>query len=161
MFVGILSDTHDRLPTIERALELFRTRRVEAVIHPGDLVAPFAARRLKTIEAFCPLHVIYGNNDGEWRGLGEILPQIRDGPLRLELGGRRVLVHHFINWCRPADCDWAEVIITGHTHEVVNERVNGRLLLNPGECCGWVNGRCTAAVLDTDRLSAEIVEVQA
>ncbi len=31
MLVGVLSDTHDRLPTIRAALELFAARRVEAV----------------------------------------------------------------------------------------------------------------------------------
>ena len=47
----------------------------------------------------------------------------------------------------------------GNTHEVVNERRGGVLHLNPGECCGWVSGRCTAAVLDTDTLAAEIIEL--
>lgn len=160
MLIGVISDTHDRLPTIERALDSFRRRGVEAVIHPGDLVAPFAAKCLKTIQDSCPLYVLYGNNDGERRGLREVLGQIQDGPLRLELGGRRVLVHHFIDWCVPALRDWAELIITGHTHEVVNQQQDGRLLLNPGECCGWVGGRCTVALLQTDDLSAEIVELE-
>jgi len=33
------------------------------------------------------------------------------------------------------------------------------LYLNPGECCGWVNDRCTVAVLDLETLAADIVEV--
>jgi predicted phosphodiesterase len=49
--------------------------------------------------------------------------------------------------------------VTGHTHEVVNEVRNGVLQLNPGECCGWVTDRCTVALLDTDALEAQIVEV--
>jgi putative phosphoesterase len=160
VLVGILSDTHDRLPTFKQALDLFRQRRVQAVIHPGDLVAPFAARLLKTIEDHCPLHVLFGNNDGERRGLRQVLPQIVDGPVRLKLDGRRILVHHFIDWCDPELIQQSDAVITGHTHEVVNEKQNGRLLLNPGECCGWVNGRCTAALLNTEDLTAEIMELQ-
>ena len=38
MLVGVLSDTHDRLPAIDRALSLFERRKVQAVIHPGDVV---------------------------------------------------------------------------------------------------------------------------
>ena len=34
-----------------------------------------------------------------------------------------------------------------------------KLFLNPGECCGWVHGKCTAAILDTEALAAEIIEV--
>jgi predicted phosphodiesterase len=35
------------------------------------------------------------------------------------------------------------------------------LLLNPGECCGWVTDRCTVALLDLDTLKADIIEVHA
>ncbi len=157
MRMGILSDTHDRLPTIDRALDLFRQRQVEAVVHPGDLIAPFAARRLLAWTG--PLHVIYGNNDGEREGLKRMLPQIQDGPLWIEAGEKRILVHHYVDWCAPEDVGRADVIITGHSHEVVNERRGGKLFLNPGECCGWLSGKCTVAILETDSLSAEIIEV--
>jgi uncharacterized protein len=159
MKIGILSDTHDRLPTIDRAIALFQERGMQAVVHPGDLVAPFAARRLLVWTG--PLYVIYGNNDGEREGLKRMLPQIQDGPLWIDAEGKRILVHHYLDWCDPADVAKADVIITGHTHEVVNERQGGKLFLNPGECCGWLYGRCTAAILDTDSLSAEIIEVTA
>jgi len=157
VLVGVLSDTHDRLPMIDAALALFALRRVEAVIHAGDLVAPFAARRLLRYAG--PLHVTYGNNDGERAGLKQLLPQIQDGPLFVTLGGRTVLVHHFVDWCQPADLSQADIIVTGHTHEVVNRFEPGNLFLNPGECCGWVTGRCTVAILDTDGPSAEVCEL--
>ncbi len=156
MLVGVISDTHDRLPSIDHALALFQERGVEAVIHPGDLIAPFAARRLLSYSG--PLFVTYGNNDGERRGLKAILPQIVDGPLFVELGGRNILVHHFIEWCAPEEVERADIVITGHTHEVVNRFDGNKLFLNPGEACGWVNDRCTVAILDTDGPSAEVLE---
>ena len=158
MLIGVISDTHDRLPQIDAALSLFARCKVEAVIHPGDFVAPFAVRRLLSYGG--PLHVTYGNNDGERAGLKELMPQIQDGPLLLELGGRTILVHHYIDWCKPADVERADIIITGHTHEVVNRFGNGRLFLNAGECCGWVSGRCTVAILDTTGPSAEVCELE-
>jgi hypothetical protein len=51
------------------------------------------------------------------------------------------------------------VVITGHTHEIVNESHEGVLYLNPGECGGWLTDRCTVALLDTEQLKAEIIEV--
>lgn len=158
MRLGVISDTHDRLPALDRGLEILRDRQVAALIHAGDHIAPFAAKRLLTWTG--PLHAIYGNNDGERKGLKSVLPEIQDGPLWVEMDGCRILVHHFIDWCEPADIDRADVIITGHTHEVVQERRDGKLFLNPGECCGWLTGRCTVAVLDTERRDAEIVEVR-
>lgn len=157
MEIGVLSDTHDRLPAIDRAISLFQQRGVQAVIHAGDLVAPFAARRLLTWTG--RLYVVYGNNDGEREGLQRMLPQIQNGPLWIEADGKRILVHHYADWCDPADVEQADVVVTGHTHEVVNERRDRKLILNPGECCGWLSDRCTVAILNTDTLSAEIVEV--
>jgi len=157
MRVGVISDTHDRIPTIDRGLEILRARGVQAILHPGDIVAPFAAKRLAAWAG--PLHITYGNNDGERRGLKSILPQIQDGPILLDLGGRRILLHHFIDWCPDSEVARADAVVTGHTHEVVNEPRDGKLFLNAGECCGWLTGRCTVAVLETDDLAAEIIEV--
>lgn len=157
MKIGVISDTHDRLPALDRGLEMLRQRQVEAIIHPGDVIAPFAAKRLLAWTG--PLHITYGNNDGERAGLKTVLPQIQDGPLWVKLDGKRILVHHFIDWCQAEDVEAADIIVTGHTHEVAVEQRNGKLFLNPGECCGWVTGRMTVAVLDTETCSAEIVEV--
>ena len=158
MLLGVIADTHDRLTLVERALDLFEERGVEAMVHAGDLIAPFAARRLLRLSV--PLHVVYGNNDGERAGLAGVLPQIQDGPLQVELGGKRLLLHHFLGWCEDADLEQAEVVITGHTHQASAEVRHGRLLLNPGECGGWLYGTCTVALLETDDLKVELVELR-
>ncbi len=157
MLVGVLSDTHDRLPLIDAALSLFADRGVEALIHAGDFVAPFAVRRLLRFTG--PIHATFGNNDGERAGVRKLLPRIVAGPLFITLGGRTILLHHVFDQCDPADVDRADVVVTGHTHEAVNRLDGGRLYLNPGECCGWVSGTCTAAILDTDGPSAEILRL--
>lgn len=157
MKVGLISDTHDRLPALEQALAYFSAAGIDTLIHPGDVIAPFSARRLAAFGG--RLFITYGNNDGEREGLRRVLPQIQDGPLRVELAGRRILVHHFIDWCEPADVERAEIVVTGHTHEVDIRRQQGRLLVNPGECCGWVTGRATIGVLDLERMDVQIIEV--
>jgi putative phosphoesterase len=53
----------------------------------------------------------------------------------------------------------ADVLVYGHTHTVVNEDRDGVLHLNAGECCGWVTGNATIAVLDTDKRQAKILNV--
>ena len=65
MKVGVISDTHDRLPTFRRAIAMFKRLRVEAIFHAGDFVAPFAARLVAPDSLGLPLYCIYGNNDGE------------------------------------------------------------------------------------------------
>lgn len=161
MKIGVIADSHDHLPPLRRAVAMLKRMKVDAVLHAGDYVAPFAARELTgpNLPASIPLHCIYGNNDGERAGLRQILPQLVDGPLRLELGGKTIVMHHWIEQLNDADVQGADIVVTGHTHEVVNEVRDGVLQLNPGECCGWLTDRCTIALLDTDAMEAQIVEV--
>jgi len=160
MKIGIISDTHDRLPTFSRAMAMFKRLQVEAVFHAGDFVAPFAAKLIAPEVLDIPLYCVYGNNDGEKAGLKKILPNIVDGPLRVELSGKTIVMHHWIDWLTPRDLVGADVVITGHTHEVVNDVRHGVLFLNPGECCGWVNDRCTVMLLDLEAMKADVVEVR-
>ncbi|MCC6580303.1 MAG: metallophosphoesterase [Phycisphaeraceae bacterium] len=159
MKVGVISDTHDRLPSFRRAMALFRRLDVAAIFHAGDFIAPFAAKLIAPNALSIPVHCVYGNNDGERKGLKQILPQVVDGPLTVILDGKTIVMHHWIEWLKPQDIAKAHVIITGHTHEIVQQQQNGKLLLNPGECCGWLTDRCTVALLDLDTLQSEIVEV--
>jgi putative phosphoesterase len=167
MKIGVISDSHDRLPTLRRALALFKRMKLDAVLHAGDFVAPFAAKLLVGPDSphadGVPLHCIYGNNDGERAGLKKILPMVADGPWRGSIGGKTIVMHHWIDWLKPADLTGADIIITGHTHEIVNETRTDTgkpvLHLNPGECCGWLTDRCTVAIVDTDTLTAQIIEV--
>lgn len=160
MKIGVLSDTHDRLPTLRRALAMFRHLKVDAIFHAGDFVAPFAAKLLTPDEmGSTPLYCVYGNNDGERKGLKAILPGLQDGPLHVELAGKHVVMHHALEWLKPNDVAKADIVIGGHTHQVVNEMRDGKFYLNPGECCGWTTDNPTVALLDLDVLKAQIVQV--
>ncbi len=159
MLVGVISDTHDRLPTFRRAVAMFERMKVGAIFHAGDYVAPFAAKLIAPDVLRTPLYCVYGNNDGERAGLKQVLPNLVDGPLRVQLAGRTIVMHHFIDWLKPADMQGVDVIITGHTHNIVNEKRGNTLYLNPGECCGWLTDRCTVALLDLAKLEAHIVDV--
>ena len=160
MKVGVISDTHDRLPTFRRAVAMFERLGVEAILHAGDLIAPFAAKLIAADAVKVPVYCVYGNNDGEKAGLKKVLPQIVDGPLRIELAGKTIVMHHWIDWLKPNEMAGADIVITGHTHEIVNETRGGVLYLNPGECCGWVNDRCSVMLLDLEQMKADVIDVK-
>lgn len=166
MKLGIIADSHDHLPPLRRAVEMFKKMNVDAILHAGDFIAPFAAKLIAppSVPESIPVHCCYGNNDGERAGLKAVLPQVVDGTVRVTIDGRKIVMNHFIDWFKPGETDPADVVISGHTHEIVNEtreRADGKtqLVLNPGECCGWLTDRCTVALLDTQALTAQIVEV--
>lgn len=157
MLIGIFSDSHDNLRQIERAIREFENRRVEAVLHAGDIVAPFAAKVIARLTV--PVHVIYGNNDGEKVGLKNVLPQIQHGPLQLVLDEKAVAMAHDLSQIPAVMKDRADVLVAGHTHEAVVREEDGKLVINPGECGGWLKGRSTVAILDTRIMKATIVDL--
>jgi len=102
MRIGLISDTHDNLVALDRALAALEAAGVEAVIHAGDFCSPFALKLLLG-RLRVPLLGVFGNNDGERRGLARLLPDLCDGPRRFDLGGRRFcLVHDAATWRRRA-----------------------------------------------------------
>jgi putative phosphoesterase len=157
MKIGAISDTHDNLAAIAAALAYLEKAGVEALLHAGDFVAPFALKRL--LQTRLPLYAVFGNCDGERVGLAALVPELADGPRRLELGGKKVCLVHIEKRLTPEDFEASDIIVCGHTHEPKVDRQEGRLIVNPGECCGWLSGRCTVAVIDTQTLSAEVAEV--
>ena len=50
------------------------------------------------------------------------------------------------------------LVVYGHTHRV-DVRPGPTPVINPGETCGWLTGRPTAAVVDLETGQAEILEL--
>ena len=150
MRIGILADTHDNLPKIDRAVRFFNKRKVDFVMHAGDFIAPFAAARLGNLS--CDFCGIFGNNDGEKNGLSQISQgKIKTGPLRITLDSRSIVLVHDINSINLATPD-VELIVCGHTHKPEIRHLDSFLLVNPGECAGWLSNRCSVAIVDLNSL---------
>lgn len=158
-----MSDTHDRLDAIRKAVDLFNRTSVEYVLHAGDLVSPFTAREFRGLRA--KLYIVWGNNDGDKELLrvkfGEIGAELLGDFAVLELAGRRMALLHGTNEAlvdalvKGGEFD---VVVRGHTHEA--KIVEGQtLIVNPGEVCGYLSGRQTIALLDLAALRSEIVEL--
>lgn len=125
MRVGIISDTHGLLrPEVFSVFE-----GVEHVLHAGD-VGP--ADLLVELEALAPVTAVWGNTDG-WEVRGRV-PEVA----RVELGGVRVVVVHGMQLGSPtpqkaaAAYPDAGLVVFGHSHRPVVERVGGVLAVNPG-----------------------------
>jgi putative phosphoesterase len=158
-----MSDSHDHLERIRQAVRILTERGVTTVIHAGDFVAPFALVPL--VEAKFALHAILGNNDGEIAGLRRVaapIGGIQAGPHRFELAGKKFLVNHApLSDERIADAARmrTDFVVYGHTHIAEQRRIGHLTLINPGELCGWVKGRATLAVLDTDSGQCEFIDL--
>jgi len=161
MKLGIIADTHDNMPKIAHAVELFNREKVDLVLHAGDFVSPFTAREFKRLQA--KLLGVFGNNDGDklyllerYRGIGEL----HEDYCELKLDGRRIALMHQPKFLETLIASKRyDLIVYGHTHEL-DLREGPPLVLNPGEAGGWLGGRATAAIVDLKTLKAEIVELR-
>jgi putative phosphoesterase len=156
MKIGVVSDSHDNVPMIRKAVEVLDREGVGAILHAGDFVAPFAAKEL--VKAKTPITAVFGNNDGERAGLAKVLPDVKPGPRLVDMAGITIVLTHDEGGIEATMLAQADVAVFGHTHMVVVER--GKVLrLNPGECGGWLTGRCTIAILDAESLDVKVVDL--
>ena len=157
--IGVMSDSHDNMTQIRKAVALYKDAGCDLVLHAGDLVAPFAARELAALG--CPVKAVFGNCDGEKQGLEMTLEEfgeIQDAPLFFAHGGCKILlVHYHFSVATYALSGKYDVVIFGHTHKPDIRREGKTLLLNPGEAGGWLTGKSTVALLNPDKLEAEII----
>ncbi len=162
MLIGVIADSHDNMPLIERAVEILNQKKVEFVIHAGDYIAPFALAPLEKLG--CPWIGVFGNNDGEQAGLTKASRgRIQPPPFELNLDGKKVVVVHDLEAFARAEMvgRGARLIVHGHTHESSVEKDGEAVVLNPGELGGWLKGRSTLALVDTGTMEASIEEIGA
>lgn len=153
MLLAVMADSHDNLPLVRRAVARARAAGATAIVHLGDIVAPFAARIVA--ESGVPVYAVFGNNDGERRVLAKELPGIVDPPRTLELDGRRLVLFH----APPETAPPCDAVLFGHTHKPSAQVRDGVLRLNPGEAGGWLFGEPTMALLETGTLAYEFVRL--
>ena len=60
MRVGLMADSHDRIPAIAEFVQLMQAGGVSMLLHAGDYCAPFALRPIE--EARMSLSGVFGRN---------------------------------------------------------------------------------------------------
>lgn len=157
--IGIMSDSHDNLKAIKKAVKCFNKEETELVLHAGDLISPFTAQEFLKLK--CPLIAIFGNNDGEREGLRkayknmcyledfkEISVDKREFAL---IHGTNPALVESLSCCRKYD-----VVIKGHSHQIETKK-GDTLVINPGETCGYLTGDRTVVLMEPDDLSYQVI----
>jgi predicted phosphodiesterase len=65
-------------------------------------------------------------------------------------GGKRILLVHEIVEVSPRSIEAHDFVIHGSSHLQSEKKVGTTIVINPGEACGWIHGKCTAMILNTD-----------
>ena len=120
---GLISDTHGLLRSeVHKALE-----GVDLIIHAGDVGGSDILEQLRII---APVHAVYGNTDP----LDD--PSLQR-ELILPLGGLEIHVSHGHELGSPTPAKLVAayhhaIIVYGHTHKQMIQRVGDQLVINPG-----------------------------
>ena len=167
MRIGVISDIHDHVWNLRTALA--GLAETEALIVCGDLCSPFIVGLIGDGYTAGPIHIVFGNNDGDLFRITQNAaryPQISlHGELFVgEFAGRTVLVNHYPSIARQGAAGEYDLICYGHNHQYASEGQGSTLLLNPGTVHGYEpgsrrDGPATFAVYDTETGQAEFTEI--
>jgi putative phosphoesterase len=161
MLIGLISDSHDHVPHIRQAVEIFKKRKVKLVLHAGDFCSPFTVPPFEGLQ----MKGVFGNNDGDHYLLMKKFSDIGAECLgtfgELEIDGRKIALYHGTDAPITAaleQCGNYDVVVSGHTHEKKAEMVDGALAINPGTAHGF-DDLATIAFLDMETLDVRFEEL--
>ena len=154
-----MSDTHNNLKNIKTIISLFNDKKVDLVVHTGDITTA------KSLEAFsslnCELFLVYGNNDREESGLEEIANnngfKIKEPPFEIIKNERSIVIFHEPDLIEEflEKNDDIHIILHGHTHKYREECLKKTLVYNPGESAGMLKGKNAIGIINLQDLSVQ------
>ncbi len=161
MKVAIFSDIHDNIWKLASALKLCQG--ADAMIFCGDFCAPFTLVEIG--EQFKkPVHVVFGNNDGDRFLLNKQAARFGHMTLhgefaRIVLDNKKIAVTHYPEIAEEIAGGGAfDVVCYGHNHELKISKIGQSDFINPGEIMGRF-GRSTFVFYDTETSASEIIDV--
>jgi putative phosphoesterase len=156
MLIGICSDTHGQAAVMRQALDIFDRRRVERIVHCGDVGGPAVFDEL--VGRW--VSFVWGNTDAPDAGLRAYLdtvglPPPQTVPLMLDWDSKRLAVFHghersFRTAPQRMPVDY---ILHGHSHAPRDERVGSVRVINPGGLHRARNRTVATLDLGTDELT--------
>jgi uncharacterized protein len=161
MQIAVLSDTHGRYHTVEKALEILQRRNINFVVHCGDIDD---ADTVWLFHGFTA-HFVYGNCDAaQSLGIQQAVHGI-GGELhrpfgRLELEGVKIAFLHGDNERLMKEVEQSgayDFLFYGHTHQAREHQTGPTRVINPG-ALHRANPK-TFIVLDLPEGSVETVGV--
>ena len=165
MIIGILADTHDRLPLVDKAVKRLNEEKVSLVLHAGDYIAPFVIPHFKQLKA--DFIGVFGNNDGDKdmlrKRFAEIGAEIRGKFAEIIIDGLKIAMLHGEEeelLCALINAEGHDIVLHAHTHETKTYKKGETLVINPGEVCGYLSGKSTIATLNTETLEVKIIQVE-
>jgi putative phosphoesterase len=140
MRITVISDTHDHIGNLGRAMRIINGCKTDTLLHCGDLCSAFVIERLAAFEG--PVHIVYGNNEGDRRAIEVVSEGYGNIEIHGDIGmldtpdGRIAFTHRKQRALDLAGTGRYIAVFYGHTHVRASEKIGGTSLVNPGELMG-------------------------
>jgi len=141
MIIAIISDSHDNIWNLRKAVEIIRAENTKMIIHCGDFVAPFMLKELDASQI--SVHGVFGNNDGDQYLLTKMaLTSLKNITLhgligRVNADGFNISFTHYGEVAEGlAASGDSKLVCYGHSHTFAEKLIGNTVLLNPGEIMG-------------------------
>jgi len=162
MKVGLMADSHDRIPAIAELLKQMQAAGANMVLHAGDYVSPLSLKPFEDLHMI--LAGVFGKNDGDHQSLQSrasagIGLELFESPHSFEVGGHQILLVHDLGDVQKRSISSHSVVVHGFTHQQSMKTQGDALVVNPGEACGWLYGTPGAAILDLETKHVEFLNL--
>jgi putative phosphoesterase len=135
MQIAILSDTHSRYATVEKALQMLQDRKINVLLHCGDIEDSETVWLFQGFTA----HFVFGNCDTERHGIRQAVHGIGetlyDGYGFVELEGVKIAFTHGDDQRLLHELETSrafDFLFYGHTHKAEEHRTGPTRVINPG-----------------------------
>lgn len=164
MLIACVADIHDRITTLDKALDDIARHNPDVLICCGDLTSGEIVKRL--FNGFPKeIHLCNGNNDDEL----EIKRTIDTERLlrvyyhrlfgRLRFDNRRVAFTHKPKDAEPLLTEGFDIIFYGHTHTAKIQQEGDTWVVNPGDIQGRFGATPSYVIYDTESNEPTLHEI--
>ena len=143
MKIGIISDTHDHVERIKKAIEILNKENIDRAYHLGDICSPFILPLFKELK--CNIKGIFGNNDADIFKLVNRAPEnfsFHDRFFVDNIEGKKICLFHGDPEelaLRLFESGKYDLLLRGHNHVADIKRNERTLMINPGNLIGMFN----------------------
>lgn len=164
MKIAILSDSHDALENLGKAIDYLNKEKITEMLFCGDFCSPIPVKK-QYARYEGTINAVFGNTEDRF-----IITKLANTEFKhiiihgesaeLEIDGIKIAMTHYPEYAEGfAATGKYDLVVHGHTHEAREMQVGDTLLVNPGEIMGF-NEEARFVVYDTETRKPETVFVK-
>lgn len=142
MKIAILSDSHDNLVNLEKAIDYLNEQSIKRMIFCGDFCSPIPVKtQFSRFDG--QIDAVFGNTEDRHLITKISLTEVKNlnihGELaKLDIDDVKIAVTHYPEYAEAfAKTERFDLVCHGHTHTAREEMIGGTKLINPGEIMGF------------------------